>query len=315
MIGNSKYLLNTTLSYKKARFQEEIFEEVIREDFQESFPIQISKRKIWRLILSLSCMTPPCESDQISDTKKILNSVREIFSYYFESSSFYQTFKHNDLDDIFVNLIFDRNESTKPYSVHLVSSCVGVPDEIYRTRITISKNTKSNIGELVLVNVMASIHDYTCVSVGQSLIKSKPGEKHDILFYEMNQLNKENKSLSFKFFVWSIDQIIYDDALWKIWCLKENLLVEKTRCIFDSLLRYATLSRDVFRWLKMLKSRMLLHHENDSSRLTSIISFCPSDKLWSYHWFEQFVDHLLWEMSYLIFAHVIVHLKRSIYIS
>ena len=50
MIGDSKYLLNATQSCK---------------------------------------MTSPCESDQISDAKKILNAVREIFSYYFESSSFY----------------------------------------------------------------------------------------------------------------------------------------------------------------------------------------------------------------------------------
>ena len=73
---------------------------------------------------------------------------------------------------------------------------------------------------------------------------------------------------------------------------KKNIHVKKTRCIFDALLLHAILSRDVFRWLKMRKSQTLLHHENDSSRLTSIKSFCASGKLWSYHRFESICGSL-----------------------
>ena len=156
-------------------------------------------------------MAPPCQSDKTSDTKKILDAVREIFSYYFESSIFYANFKNNNLYEIFVNFLFGRDESTKSYSAHLVSSCVRVSDEICRTKGTIPKITKSNIDELFLVK---SHNGYSRLYACQFCLIpfiSKLWIKLFILLKEMKQVHSENYSLKFKFWIRSIAQIIHDD--------------------------------------------------------------------------------------------------------
>ena len=167
MTGDSKYLFHAFLFYNVSAILKWKIYKSTSGSIKKSFPIRTSKRKNWSFILYLLCMTDKCYA------KDLQRSTGDLLIYISNPPYSIQIVKNNDIDEIFVNALFDRDESTKSYSVHLVSSCVGVSDEIYRTKGTIPEITKSNLDELFLENVIMDIHDYTRVSCAQIFFISK----------------------------------------------------------------------------------------------------------------------------------------------
>ena len=150
MIGDSKYLFCATLLYNVSKIQEWKIYRHNSGSFLWKFPDTNIKTR--NLKINLVSFVYDFSMSKRSDKwyeKDLKRSTGDLLILFPILHILFKPSKNNDHDEIFsstmftVYLLFDRDESTKPYSVHLVSSCVRVSDEINRTKGTIPKSRRA----------------------------------------------------------------------------------------------------------------------------------------------------------------------------